>query len=163
MRPEPKASLPVAVIMSRKQVTHGRWVLPVWEAVGAVAGESVAGQSREPVLIRSEDKIERFLFRGFRIELHRDSAEDYWFNLAGNSPALYVLCHEDPGGDVVPFSVTVDPNEASSGMEGDDKVFAVPMPPEVFRQIEEFVITYYVPRERGKRKRKDWSREPGSE
>lgn len=163
MRPEPILSLPVGVIMARRQVTHGRWTLPSWQAVAALAGERMAQPSAKGVLVRSGDEIEQYLYTGYRLELHRDGAEGYWFNLAGESPALFVICHEGPDGDVAPFSVTADPNEASAAMEGDDKVFAVPIPPEVYRQIEEFVVKYYVPRERGKRKRKDWSREPGSE
>lgn len=149
--------------MARRQVTHGQWTLPSWSGVAALAGERMGDPSARGVLVRSDDEVEQYLYSGFRVELYRDNAEGYWFNLAGKEPALYILCHEPPDGGIEPFSVTADPNEASAAVEGDDKVFAVPMPPEVFRQIEEFVVKYYVPREPGKRKRKDWTREQGNE
>lgn len=163
MRPKPIVSLPVAVVMARKTVTQGRWTVQAWEATGIVAGEHVAGSSREPVLVREDSDAKQYLFGGLCVELHKDGAEGYWFNLAGEQPALYVVCHEGPDGDIRPFSVTADPNDASAAVEGDDSVFAVPIPPEVFRQIEEFVVKYYVPEERSKRKRKDWFRESGGE
>jgi hypothetical protein len=33
----------------------------------------------------------------------------------------------------------------------------VPIPPEIYHSIEQFVVANFVPRERRKRKRKNWS------
>ncbi len=154
--PEPPVRLPVAVIMEKRMVTHGRWTVPSWQAVAVVAGKNVAGAESRGDLAQSGEGFERYLWGGLPLDLHKDAAEDYWFNLTGGRPALYVICHESPDGDVQPHIVTANPTEASGSIEADARVFAVPIPPEVYRQIEQFVVKYFVPREKGKRRRKDW-------
>jgi hypothetical protein len=57
----------------------------------------------------------------------------------------------------VPKSVTADQDEASSGVEVNDRVFAAPIPPEVYQHLEAFVIEHHLPEEKRKRKRADWS------
>jgi hypothetical protein len=54
--------------------------------------------------------------------------------------------------------VTANPDEASAHLEGDEQVFATPIPPEIYKELERFVVEYYVPRPRRKRKRKNWSK-----
>lgn len=157
MGPEPLVSLPVAVIMEKRQVSRGRWSVPSWQAVAVVAGEKVAAATaRQRSLARSGPDFEQYLWGGFAVHLHKDGAEDYWFNLTGGRPALFVLCHESPDGELEPVVVTANPVEASGAVESDAEVFAVPIPPEMYKHIEEFVVNHYVPEERGKRKRKDW-------
>ncbi len=98
-----------------------------------------------------------FLWGGLRLDLYRDAAESYWVNLTGSQPSLFVLCTEQEDAGLVPQLVTADQNEACSGVEGDDRVFAAPIPPEVYQRLEAFVVTHHVPREKRKRKRVDWS------
>ena len=57
---------------------------------------------------------------------------------------------------MTPFRVTADQDSASGCLESDDQVFAVPIPPEIYQHLEQFIVTHYVPRERKKRKRKNW-------
>ena len=38
---------------------------------------------------------------------------------------------------------------------------AVPVPPEIYQYLEKFVVSHFVPQERKKRKRKNWSETPG--
>jgi hypothetical protein len=159
VRPEPAVRLPVAVLLEKRQVSRGRWTVPNWQAVAVVAGEEVAGATPGRTLARSGENFEHHLWGGLTLELHKDGAEDYWFNLTGGRPALYVLCHESPDGDVQPFAVTANPTEASGSIEAEAKTYAVPIPPEVYKRIEKFVVENYVPQERGKRKRKDWMKE----
>ena len=40
--------------------------------------------------------------------------------------------------------------------EGDDLVYSVPIPAELYRWLEAYVIEHYAPVKRIKRKRKDW-------
>jgi hypothetical protein len=150
---------PVSVIVERRQVQHGRWTLPRWEAVGVVAAESGTGAERQKTLIHSDEKSEQYLWTGLSIELFKDGAESYWYNLLAKSPSLYVVCEESEEAEIAPFLVIADPAEANMHAEADDLVCAVPMPPEINQWLERFVIDNYVPREKKRRKRKNWMEE----
>lgn len=148
---------PVSVIMERRQKRHARWSTPYWEVVGVVGGEAVSGQQRQCSEIRSTDGVRQFLWTGFVVELHKDTAESYWYNLVSKTPSLFVICRQQEQGEVIPFLVTANYDEAGAYMEADDTVFSMTMPPEVYQWLEQYVIQNYVPREKKKRKRKNWS------
>jgi hypothetical protein len=147
----------VAVIMQRLQVKRGPWSVPSWSAVSVVAGEHMASRGAERTPIHEAEEESKFLWSGLPFELHRDEAEAYWYNLTSESPSLFVICHESPDGELAPFRVTADRDMAAVSLESDDQVFAVPVPPEIYQSIEQFVVANYVPKERKKRKRKNWS------
>ncbi len=153
----PRVSLPVAVVMARKTVTGKGWQIPSWRVVGVIAGAELAVQQARGTSIRQDETEEHFLWGGFNLELFRDAAASYWANLTGRQPSLFVLCNEDEQGRLVPKSVTADQDEASSGVEVNDRVFAAPIPPEVYQHLEAFVIEHHLPEEKRKRKRADWS------
>jgi hypothetical protein len=153
----PRVSLPVAVVTARSTFAGKSWRVPSWRIVGVVAGTNLPGRETRALPVHSDDREEHFLWGGLRLELYRDAAESYWVNLTGKQPSLFVLCTEDEAGRLVPRLVTADQNEACSGIEGDDRVFAAAIPPEVYQQIEAFVIAHHVPQEKRKRKRSDWS------
>lgn len=157
MATAPRISLPVAVVMSRKMVAGRGWQVPSWNVVGVVAGTGVPGPEAKAVPVRADSGEEQFLWGGLRLELYRDATESYWVNLTGQQPSLYVLCTEDEVGRIVPKLVTADQNEACSGVEGDDRVFAAAIPPELYQHLEAFIIEHHVPQEKHKRKRADWS------
>ena len=87
----------------------------------------------------------------------RDAAESYWHTLVGRRPSLYVACRGDLDGAMKPCTVSADYDEAGAYMEADDTVFAVPIPPEVYRWLEAFVLRHYRPAPPRKRRRADWS------
>ncbi len=153
----PRVTVPVAVVMARRVVAGTSWHVPSWRVVGVVAGAGLPGREAQATPVHSGDREEHFLWGGLRLELYRDAADSYWVNLTGRQPSLFVLCTEDEHGSLVPRLVTADQNEACSGVEGDDRVFAAAIPPEVYQQIEAFVIEHNVPQEKRKRKRTDWS------
>lgn len=153
----PRVTLPVAVVMARKIVTGKAWNVPSWRVVGVVSGVALPGREAQGTLLRSEDGEDQFLWGGLVLELYRDAAASYWANLTGTRPALFVLCSEDAAGRMVPRAVTADQDEAGSAVEVDDRVYAAPMPPEVYQHVEAFVVTHHVPEEKRKRKRTDWS------
>ena len=147
----------VAVIMQRRQIRRGQWCVPSWSAVSIVAGDHLVGEGAGRTPIYERDEEAQFLWSGLSLDLYRDLAEDYWYNLTGDSPSLFVICHESPEGELTPFRVTADRDSAAVCLESDDQVFAVPIPPEIYQHIERFVVAHYVPREPKKRKRKNWS------
>ena len=146
----------VAVIMERTQIKRGLWSVPSWRAVSVVAGENVAGKGgRSPIYERDDEA--QYLWSGLSLALYRDLAEEYWYNLTGDNPSLFVVCHESPDGELTPFEVTANSDVATTCLESDDQVFAVPIPPELYQQLEKFIVAHFVPQERKKRKRKNWS------
>ncbi|MGI9263336.1 MAG: DUF3305 domain-containing protein [Gammaproteobacteria bacterium] len=149
--------IPVTVIMERKQVSRGRWSVPSWQAAGVVAGGSLASSEASGTPLRSNEDGERFLWGGVPLELHSDWAENYRYNLIGEKPRLFVICSEKLDGELCPVLVTANHDEACSHLEGDDQVFATPIPPEIYKQLERFVVEYCAPQRRRKRKRKNWS------
>lgn len=152
----PRVRLPVAVIMGRRTVSGRGWTVPSWRVVGVVSGADLPGREAQGVPVRSGEEEEQLLWGGLQLELYRDAADSYWVNLTGAQPSLFILCNETDSG-LAPKLVTVDQNEACSGVEGDDRVFSVAIPPEVYRYIEAFVIEHHAPKEKRKRKRVDWS------
>jgi len=153
----PRVSLPVAVIMGRRMVAGRGWRVPSWRVVGVVSGADLPGRTARGEQVHGDGDEEHFLWGGLKLELYRDAAESYWVNLTGRQPSLFVLCTEDEDAVVIPRQVTADQNEACSGVEGDDRVFAAAIPPEVYQHIEAFVVAHHVPQVKHKRKRKDWS------
>ena len=147
----------VAVIMQRARVQRGPWSVQSWSAASVVAGEHIAGQRAGCTLIREDEEEAQYLWSGLALELYRDEAEAYWYNLTSESPSLFVICHESPDGELTPFRVTADRDAAAVCLESDDQVFAVPVPPEIYQSLEQFVVKHFVPQERKKRKRKNWS------
>ena len=150
----------VAVIMQRAQVQQGPWSVPSWSATSVVAGEHLVGKGAGCTLVHEDEGDAQFLWSGMTLELYRDQAEAYWYNLTSDSPSLFVICHESPEGELTPFQVTADRDSAAVCLESDDQVFALPVPPEIYQALEQFVVQHFVPEERKKRKRKNWSESP---
>lgn len=157
MSATPQLSLPVAVILGRKIVSRGAWSVPSWRAVAVVAGENLASSDAQGSLIKDVDGEEHLLWSGLRLDLFRDSAHSYWSNLVGTEPALFVVCHDREDGSLMPIRVTADQDEAGAATEANSAVYRVPIPPEVYVQLERFVVEHYKPAPPRKRKRKNWS------
>lgn len=162
MTAAPRLSLPVAVILGRRMISRSGWTTSSWRLVGVVAGDSLPGAEARGVPVHSGGDEEHFLWGGLRVDLYRDATEAYWSNLMGKQPSLFVLCTQREDGELEPQSVTADLHEASSGHEGDDRVFSAPMPQEVYLHLERFVVEHHVPEEKKKRKRTEWSAEKPS-
>lgn len=159
MSVKPVATFPVAVLMSRKLISRGGWSLPSWEAIGVVSGEQFAGAERSRELVHEVDGVQQFLYRGFELQLYRDAAETYWYNLTGERPSLFVLCLKADGEELEPNSVTADHGVAQAAVEHDGAAFAVAIPPAIHTELERVVMEYYRPEPPRKRKQHDWHKE----
>jgi hypothetical protein len=154
-------TIPVSVVMRRREVAGKRWRVPSWDAIGVVAGEHVGHDSVDRRLIRDADGEQQYMWSGFRLHFFRDACESYWCNLTVEQPRLFIACRpRDEDGDLEPYSVTADQDEAGSSVETDDQVFSVPMPAEIYHQLERYVVENYVPERKKKRKRKNWAERP---
>lgn len=157
MRLPPLVNIPVAVVLARKEVSRSGWTVLNWEGVAVLAGESFAAGEARRQLLREVDGVGQYLWDGLRLELYRDAAETYWFNLTGTEPSLFIVCTEEEGGELLPIAVTADHDQSTSAVEADCKVFAVPIPAEIIPQLEEFVMTHFKPQKRRKRRRDEMS------
>lgn len=151
-----RVQIPVSVIMQRVARVQGPWSYAQWSAVGAVASNPVEEPSSRRSIWRGED-AEQFLWSGLRLALHPDAAESYWYNLVGRQPSLFVICRGGADGELTPSSVTADYDEAGAHLEADDTVFSVPIPADIHRRLEEYVMAHYRPQAPRKRQRTDWS------
>lgn len=152
-----QVSIPVAVVMERREIMHGPWRVIDWAAVATLPAGHLARQSARKVPMREGGENDQFLWSGIILNLYRDSAESYWYNLTGENASLYVVCHESPDGELEPALVTADHDEAVAGQEVDCKVFATPIPPDIYEVLERFVVDHYKPATPRKRKRQRWS------
>lgn len=157
--PTPVSSFPVAVMMSRKLIRRGSWELPCWEAVGVLSGGEFADARRSRALVHDADGVQQFLCRGYKLDLFRDEAETYWWNLTGERPSLFVICEREQGEELAPSTVTADHEVAQGAVERDCVAFAVPIPPEIHHEIERVVIEYYRPEPPRKRKQQGLRKE----
>ncbi|UCE88419.1 MAG: DUF3305 domain-containing protein [Pseudomonadota bacterium] len=155
-------SVSVSVVLQRQDVTSGRWSSVRWELLGVVVGEPLAAHDAGRRLIHADTAYRRYLWPGYTLTLHRDSAEDYWHNLMGVNPLVFAVCREDENREPHPFLVTVDGDEATSFSEADDLVLSAPMPAELYKRVENFVVHYYRPQQPKKRQRKNWTEESAS-
>ncbi len=154
-----ETEFPVSVIMEHEQIQHRNWIVPRWVLVGIVAGQDIAERNPGATVVHRDEGREQLLWTGFRLRLYRDAVESYWYNLVGQNPSLFLVCRQDPAGDLVPFRVTANHDEAGAHMEADDQVFAAPIPAEIRDWLEHYVMDNYQPTPPRKRKRSNWTQE----
>jgi len=150
----------VVVIMQRSALDNP-WVDYRWEAVGVAVDSEWEAGDRSPRLAHDSGDQLQALHHGFRIQLQVDECESYYHNLVSPQPRCYVVATPDEQGDPVPRIVSLSFDEAHAYLEGEEEVFVVDMPPELYRWTEAFVLDHYVPSRRTKRKLRNWSEEQG--
>jgi len=154
---QPDACFPLSAVMACSRSKRGPWRLPVWRLIGFVAGQAVTGDRPKRLPVHAGEGQSQWLWTGLNLALFRDSAESYWYNLVGRRPSLFLVCREEVAGELVPFTVTANYDEAGAHMEADDQVFSAPIPPELHLQLETFVMQHYRPQPPVKRKRVNWT------
>lgn len=151
---------PVSVLMERLERKRDRWSFTDWKLTGIFPGDQVTAGVAAKTLVYEDEARRQYLWSQFDIELIRDGAESYWNNLMASKPALFVVCREEEESeDLVPFLVTANYDDIIGYQEVDDQVFSLPIPPEIYRWLERYVVNNYVPPQRRKRKRVKWSDE----
>lgn len=149
---------PVSIVMERRERRRAQWSFVEWKAVGVLTGEEHLRKASERLVIHEDDECQRVLWTGFVIQLIKDGAESYWSNLMAEHPSLFVVGRRDEDSDESrPFMVTVNYDEIIGFQEVDDDVFRLPLPQDIYQWVERFVVNNYIPKEKKKRKRSDWS------
>jgi hypothetical protein len=137
----------LSVITAHEPVMGNRWISERWRVLGVVAGAHVAAKGRERTQLRAGPDGERYLWSGLTLTLRAADAESYYYNLVGDNPSVYVYCHYDDDGELVPLQATLEYIDAMAHGESGNETFAVPLPPELYRCVEQFVLDHYVPEE----------------
>ena len=144
-----KVSLPLAVIMERR-LTSNRWVPIKWEAIAVLPDEG-----EEPVagrVVFADEQATHYIYSGFLLELHRDEAENYFLNIGGTDPKVFVMWRlEDEVAK--PYQVSVSFGEAARWMDSGESVDGVAMSQGIAAWLSEYVVANYVPEVKLPRKR----------
>jgi hypothetical protein len=150
--------MPIAVIME-KTPSENPWIDFTYKAVGVV---SSIGHIDDGIQLIHEDKgVERYLVSGLGLQLHVDECESYYHNLMSPHPGIYVVAGEvdSPNDMPMPYLVSLSFDLVHAYLEGDEIIYAVEIPPELYQWSEAFILQHYVAVKKTKRKRKDWKSE----
>ncbi len=139
--------IPLSVVTAREPVLNNPWINERWKVIGVVAGQPKDSGKIDRSVLREAPDSAQYLWSGFVLRLRRSEADAYYYNIIGQNPSLYVYCEYDDSGEPRPCSITAEYIEAMAHSETGNAVFAVPMPPEVYRAIEQYVLEHYVPEE----------------
>ena len=154
--------------MESKPSNHP-WADEVWDAKGVVASADDALNPDDTAKGKNEVKIihqgdsKQFIYSGLSIRLFLDECESYYHNMMSPEPGCFIVAREEDedGNETsmpIPVLVTLSFDEAHSYLEGDDTVYAVPIPKELYLWAEAYVLENYVAEKRVKRKRVDWKK-----
>ena len=147
--------LTVSAVME-KRVCDNPWVDYSYRAIGVVVGES--GQDKQIKSIFQDGEVEHFLVTGLQLRLHEDECESYYHNLMSPKPGCFIVAEETNDLDEmpVPYLVSLSFDEVHAYLEGDEEVYAVEIPAELYQWAEAYILTHYAAEKKIKRKRKNW-------
>lgn len=148
-------SMPIAVIMEKKPSQHA-WVDFSYKVIGVVSCESYEEQGVKR--IHQNQGVEHYLFSGLQLNLYVDECESYYHNLMSPQPGCFVVAGETESLDEMPdpYLVSLSFDEVHAYLEGDETVYAVDIPPELYKWTEAFVLEHYIATKRRKRKLINW-------
>ncbi len=147
--------MPISVVMEKVPSQH-KWREFSYKAIGVIAGQSSSKNLIKK--IHEENRVERYLYSGLYLKLFIDECESYYHNLMSPQPGCFVVANEmdDPDEMPVPFLVSLSFDEAHAYLEGDELVYAVDIPAELYKWVEAYILSNYIAIKKTKRKRKDW-------
>ena len=151
----------VSVVME-KRASNNAWIDFSYKAIGVIVGKS--GENKQIKSIFEDGEAEHFLVTGLQMRLHEDECESYYHNLMSPKPGCYIVAEtpDDPDEMPVPYLVSMSFDEVHAYLEGDEQVYAVEIPRELYQWAEAFILTRYVAVKKTKRKLKNWHEKQGS-
>ena len=145
----------VSVIMEKTPSTH-QWINFTYQAVGVVCVD--AQSERSVTRIHQNKGVEQYLFTGLSLQLFNDECESYYHKLMSPQPGCFIVAGEvdDPDDMPTPYLVSLSFDEVHAYLEGDEQVYAVEIPAELYKWSEAFILTHYAPTKKTKRALTDW-------
>lgn len=141
----------VAVIMLRERIDN-RWQPWRWSLADVVIHEATFGTT--PRQLINDEREQRWLFPGFRVELFRDDVEGYHLNLVSPAPCWFVMWRMDEGTGspdaadaplARPVAVSLSYHDAGRWLDAQESVEQVAVAPEVRDVLSAFVQEHYQP------------------
>ena len=155
--------LNLAVIMEKQPSTHP-WADFRYDALGVVVREQDEAQSVTRIYQHGE--VEHFLVTGLSLRLHVDECESYYHNLMSPEPGCFIVASQPDSSDEmpVPYLASLSFDEVHAYLEGDEQIYSVEIPAELYQWAEAYVLTHYVAIKKTKRKLKSWheTEKPGT-
>ena len=155
--------LNLAVVMQKQPSTHP-WADFRYDALGVVVRE--ADEAQSVTRIHQDDEVEHFLVTGLSLRLHVDECESYYHNLMSPEPGCFIVASQPESGDEMPlpYLVSLSFDEVHAYLEGDEQIYSVEIPAELYQWAEAYVLTHYVAIRKTKRKLKNWheTEKPGT-
>ncbi|MGB0847391.1 MAG: DUF3305 domain-containing protein [Thiolinea sp.] len=148
----------VAVLMEKRPPAN-QWADAYWKAVGIIMGEQTDNETR---LVHEQGAVQQYMIPGFTIRLYKDQCESYYHNMKSPQPGCYIICYKHDNAMPEPFLISMSFDEAHSYLEGDEEIYSVPVPPELYQHTEAFVIANYFPEKKKKRKLNNWKQGGGN-
>ena len=159
LQAELPTSLPLVVVMERRQIADNRWTDASWRAIGVTVDPEPSGARVLRRRLDGGNEVQHELHSGFQLQLQKDECESYYHNLLSPHPYCYVVASIGEEMLPLPRLVTLSFDEAHAYMEGGEELYTVDMPAEIYRWAEAFVLQNYLPERRNKRKRRAWTQE----
>ena len=155
-------SLAIAVVME-KQPSSNPWADFRYDAIGVVVRGDEADSSVS--CIYKDGEIEHLLVTGLTLRLHIDECESYYHNLMSPEPGCFIVASQPEDSDdmPLPYLVSLSFDEVHAYLEGDEQIYSVKIPQQLYQWAEAYVLTNYVAIKKTKRKLKNWhdSEKPG--
>lgn len=147
--------LELAVVMEKRPSTHP-WADFSYEALGVVVKQEKNESS--VTRIYQDGDIEHHLVTGLGLQLYADECESYYHNLMSPQPGCFIVADQPDSPDEmpIPYLVSLSFDEVHAYLEGDEQIYSVEIPPQLYQWAEAFVLTHYVAIKKTKRKLKNW-------
>jgi hypothetical protein len=145
----------LAVLMEKQPSSHP-WADFRYQAIGVVVRD--AKEEKSVSLVYQNDGVEHYMITGLELRLHLDECESYYHNLMSPEPGCFIVADQPDDSDEmpVPYLVSLSFDEVHAYLEGDEQIYSVPLPSELYQWAEAYVLTHYVAIKKTKRKLKNW-------
>ena len=148
-------SLAIAVVMEKQPSSHP-WADFRYDAIGVVVRDDDTESSVSRIY--QDGEIEHFLVTGLTLRLHLDECESYYHNLMSPEPGCFIVASQPDNSDdmPLPYLVSLSFDEVHAYLEGDEQIYSVKIPQQLYQWAEAYVLTNYVAIKKTKRKLKNW-------
>jgi len=148
-------SLAIAVVMEKKPSSHP-WADFRYDALGVVVQDATTEASTRRIY--KDGDTEHFLVSGLSLRLHVDECESYYHNLMSPEPGCFIVASQAEEDDEmpVPYLASLSFDEVHAYLEGDEQIYSVEIPAQLYKWAEAYVLRHYVAIKKTKRKLKNW-------
>lgn len=137
------ASLPIGIIMQRRQVQH-RWADEAWSAVGVVIDR---GDLAPLDMLSESPERDYYLVSGLNLELYPDENEGYYENCTAPEPKVFILWRMESG-RAMPARASVSYVDGTRMFDSGEAADGVAMPAEIHDWLTDYLRNNYTPRQR---------------